>query len=90
MTKKEMIDAIVQKLSWNIEIPKAPNRKTIEAIYAYIFEVIQDMPDDDKVSVINFGTFKKVKKPAHKAKNPFTGKMVDVPEKTVLKFKASK
>ena len=90
MTKKELIDAVSQKLSWNTEIQKAPNKRTIECIYAYIFEVLQDMPDDDKFSVINFGTFKKSHKPAHKAKNPFTGKMVDVPEKTVMKFKASK
>jgi DNA-binding protein HU-beta len=45
---------------------------------------------EDKVTVPGFGTFKHVVRPAHEARNPSTGETIRVPEKTVLKFKASK
>jgi len=46
--------------------------------------------EDGNVSITGFGTFLVKDKPAHKARNPQTGETVDVPEKRVLKFKASK
>ena len=44
----------------------------------------------ERVILRGFGTFKEVTKKARKAKNPKTGEIVDVPERTVIHFKPSK
>ena len=43
-----------------------------------------------RVSIKDFGTFKKIIQPARIARNPATGEPVEVPEKEVVKFKPSK
>ena len=45
---------------------------------------------DGKVTLVGFGTFSIVKRKARKARNPQTGEPINVPEKFVPKFKASK
>jgi DNA-binding protein HU-beta len=42
------------------------------------------------VTLVGFGTFKVVHRAARKARNPQTGEAIDVPAKTVPKFKPSK
>lgn len=44
----------------------------------------------DPVIIKGFGTFKTVTRKARTARNPKTGEAVQVPEKTVLAFKAAK
>lgn len=44
---------------------------------------------DGKVTLVGFGTFKLATQKARKARNPQTGEPVDVPEKTVPKFRPS-
>lgn len=41
------------------------------------------------LSIPKFGVFKLIKRPARVARNPQTGKQMNVPEKTGFKFKAS-
>lgn len=42
----------------------------------------------DKVALIGFGTFSVAKRPARKGINPSTKKPIDIPAKSVVKFKA--
>jgi DNA-binding protein HU-beta len=42
---------------------------------------------DGKCTLVGFGTFRTQVAKARKARNPRTGEPIDVPEKTVVKFK---
>ena len=44
---------------------------------------------DGKVTLVNFGSFNLKTQAARKARNPRTGEPIDVPAKTVVKFKPS-
>lgn len=44
---------------------------------------------EDRITIQNFGSFFPVKRAARKAMNPKTQEKIDVPEKTVVKFKLS-
>jgi nucleoid DNA-binding protein len=80
MTKTELIGHIASE---TVNIPKT----TIDRVIKSMCDVIRK---SDETTIIGFGTFRRVIREAHKARNPKTGEVVDVPEKTVLKFKASK
>ena len=51
---------------------------------------LKSLVADLRVSIKDFGTFKKIIQPARIARNPATGEPVEVPEKEVVKFKPSK
>lgn len=44
---------------------------------------------DGKVTLVNFGSFNLKEQAPRKARNPRTGEPIDVPAKTVVKFKPS-
>ena len=52
-------------------------------------EMSQSLREED-VAIKDFGTFKKATQSARIARNPRTGEEIQVPEKEVIKFKASK
>lgn len=45
--------------------------------------------EDGKVTLVNFGSFNLKEQAPRKARNPRTGEPIDVPAKTVVKFKPS-
>jgi len=63
-------------------------RDTINAAAAIITAELND--DGDKVIIKGFGTFKRAKQNARTARNPQSGEAIEVPAKSVVKFKASK
>ena len=55
-----------------------------------VIEGIKDgLMGDGKVTLVGFGTFSLDARNARTARNPKTGEAIDVPAKTVPKFKAS-
>jgi len=52
--------------------------------------VTKGITEEGKVTLVGFGTFSVVARAARKARNPKTGEPIDVPAKTVPKFKPSK
>ena len=83
MNKKEMIDAIASKSN----TPKS----TAEAMLNATLEIIGDaLKKDDKVVLVGFGSFSATKRPARTGRNPQTGADIDIPAKTVAKFKPGK
>jgi len=66
----------------------AKERKTIKE--AIVLITRETAADGDKLSLRNFGTFKRIVTKARTARNPQTGASVAVPAKSVLRFTSSK
>jgi DNA-binding protein HU-beta len=80
MNKKELVEAMAD----SAEISKAAAEKALNGMLA---AVTGALADTDKVTLVGFGTFSTVNRAARKAKNPRTGDLIDIPAKTVAKFK---
>ncbi len=61
-----------------------------EALHAFQDCVTQTLRDDDKLTLVDFGTFSVSLRAARKGRNPRTGLEIDIPESKVVKFKAGK
>ena len=48
------------------------------------------LKEKESVTLIGFGTFSPVEREAREGRNPQTGKSIDIPAKTVVKFKVGK
>lgn len=85
MTKKEIVKQISDELGLTQLKTKEIVQKTFEAI-------IETLAEDPKhrIELRNFGVFEVKKRAARKARNPRTGKSVEVPAKYVVTFKPGK
>ena len=88
---------IMSDIKLNSQIVKAVQDKTgvnkasAEAAVRATFESIQRIAKENgKVTIIGFGTFSVKTRAARTGRNPQTGASVQIPEKQVLAFKASK
>lgn len=81
MKKSEMVKAVSEQANCT----QKQADLTVEAFLGFV--AVLTMGDS---LITSIGTFKRVLKPARKARNPRTGEMIDVPEKIVLVFKARK
>lgn len=82
MNKSELVDTMAADAG----LPKVLCRKTIEAFMAAVGKA---MKNGEKISLVGFGTFSVVKKPARVGVNPSTGEPLEIPAKKRVKFKAS-
>lgn len=82
MNKKGLTDAVADDLG----ITKKEAKLAIDAVTENLKE---GLAEDGKVTLVGFGTFTVRKQAARKARNPRTGEEIDVPEKSVPKFKPS-
>jgi nucleoid DNA-binding protein len=80
MTKKELIQNIQEK----------SHVKSKEIVDAIMKALISEIHTQEKLFIQGLGTFKHVVRAARTARNPINGEAVQVPEKTVLTFKASR
>lgn len=83
INKKELVDAIAGKAG----LTKKDAQKALEVT---IESIVEFTKKGNKVALIGFGAFFPYVTKATTKKNPKTGVPVQVPSKTVLKFKASK
>ena len=83
MNKTELIAAMAEKA----QITKVDAAK---ALNAYIDVVKQQLAKGEKISLIGFGTFSVVDRPARSGRNPRTGKTIKIAAKRSAKFKAGK
>lgn len=83
MTKKEIVKSISDKTGLT--------QLQIKEIVQLTFDgIIETLLDDGRVELRNFGVFQVKSRKARKARNPRTGRQVDVPEKFVVTFKPGK
>ncbi|MCM1372428.1 MAG: HU family DNA-binding protein [Bacteroides sp.] len=80
MNKTDLINAIAAEAG----LSKADAAKALNATTAAIADALKA---GDKVSLVGFGTFASVERPARTGKNPRTGEVLEIPAKTVVKFK---
>lgn len=82
MNKSELVDAIAAAS----QLTKADSEK---ALNAFMDAVKGALKKKDSVALIGFGTFSTVEKAAHEGINPATKTKIQIPAKTVAKFKPS-
>ncbi|MDK2910703.1 MAG: DNA-binding protein HU-beta [Bacteroidales bacterium] len=80
MNKAELINAIAA----NSGLSKAASKKALDATIAAITDSLKK---GEKVSLIGFGTFGVAKRSARTGRNPKTQQVMQIPAKTVVKFK---
>ena len=84
MTKSELIDAINAKSS---NLTKVQVAHVVDTI---LDSIKSALVKGEKVEIRGFGNFAVRLRNARKARNPKTGKMLDVPPKKVPRFKLGK
>lgn len=83
MTKKEIVKTISDETGLNQQQIKSIVQKTFDSIIATLAE-------EGRIELRNFGVFQVRPRAARKARNPRTGRQVEVPEKFVVTFKPGK
>jgi len=83
MNRKELIDAMAEK--------SGTSKKDAEKVLSAFLETVTDeLKGGGSVSLVGFGTFKAVDRPAREARNPQTGETIQIPARRVPTFKAGK
>ncbi len=83
MTKTDLINL----LAADLEMTKVQAGKAIDSILTGMKESLAKGED---VQLIGFGSFSAAKRAARTGRNPQTGKAIQIPAKTVAKFKPGK
>ena len=83
MTKTELVNSMAEKAG----LSKADTEK---ALKAFVESVTDALKQDDKISLVGFGTFSVGERAARTGKNPQTGAALQIPAAKVPKFKAGK
>jgi len=82
MNKQELINEISKNGMKKVEA-KAALEIVLETI-------TQSLIDGEDVKIVGFGSWKVMEKAARKGRNPQTGEEIQIPAKTVVKFKPGK
>lgn len=83
MTKNELIAAVAEATGKT----KADISAVLASLAAFATKTLKDGGD---VTLGGIGKLSAAKREARQARNPSTGAMIDVPAKTVVKFKVAK
>lgn len=83
MTKKEIVKTISEETGVNQQVIKSIVQRTFDSIVTTLVE-------EGRIELRNFGVFQVRPRAARKARNPRTGRQVEVPEKFVVTFKPGK
>ena len=84
MTKAELVDKIYAKSGLST---KAKSEAALDAIIESLTECLAS---GDSITLTGFGSFKVAKRAPRKGRNPRTGKEIDIPATTVVKFTPGK
>lgn len=83
MTKNELVAAMAAKS----QLTKADTER---ALSAFTETVTEALSDNDKVTMVGFGTFSVSSRAARMGRNPKTGEALQISASKTAKFKASK
>lgn len=83
MNKKDLAAALSESIG--------STKKDATAIVENIIDIMSNtLSNGEDVDLYGFGKFKLAQRKAYTARNPQTGEPIEVPEKRVVSFKASK
>jgi DNA-binding protein HU-beta len=83
MNKAELVDAIADKA--------AVTKKEADAVLSAMIDIIMEsVANNQKVTLVGFGTFEARERQAREGRNPSTGKPIQIPATTVPAFSAGK
>jgi len=83
MNKKDLVAKLAEDAG--------TTKKDAEAVLNSFMDTVGEvLAKGDKISLVGFGTFETSERSARKGRNPQTGKEIDIPAKTLPKFKAGK
>jgi len=83
MNKTDLVNAVAEKTG----LSKVKAAAAVDGVISAISDFLKN---GEKVSLVGFGTFEVVKRPARKGRNPQTGKEITIPAKNVVRFRAGK
>jgi DNA-binding protein HU-beta len=81
MNKAQLIDSVAS----GAKITKADAKRALEAV---ITSTSKALSKGERVALVGFGSFAVSKRAARKGRNPQNGKVISIPAKKVVKFKA--
>lgn len=82
MKKSELIDAVAEDAG----ITKSQANEALDSVFSNIANAISN---DQRVTILGFGSFSKSHRPARKGRNPQTGQEISIPAQNVAKFTSS-
>jgi DNA-binding protein HU-beta len=82
MNKSQLIDAIAERSG----VSKASAQRGVDAFIGVASDTLRA---GGKITISGFGSFEVTKKPARVGRNFLTGTPVDIPPKSVVKFRCS-
>ncbi|MEC4986197.1 MAG: HU family DNA-binding protein [Oscillatoria sp. PMC 1068.18] len=83
MNKGDLVNEIAEKAN--------VTKKQADAVLTAALETIMDaVSNDDKVTLVGFGSFEPRKRKAREGRNPKTGDKMEIPETVVPAFSAGK
>ncbi len=83
MNKGDMVD----RIATDAGITKQQAQDALDSV---IQTTSTELKNGNKVTLVGFGTFSVSKRSARKGRNPQSGAEINIPEKTVVKFKPGK
>ena len=81
MNKADLVNEIAKETG----LTKTKSSEVVDTIVETISNTLKK---GDKVTLVGFGTFTTSKRSARKGRNPKTGEVINIPGKTVARFKA--
>lgn len=81
MNKSQLVDALAKEAG----ITKVESKKVLEAFMKVTTKALNS---GDKITLVGFGSFCVTNRPARAGRNPRTGKAINIPAKSSVKFKA--
>ncbi len=84
MTKAELIETMAKDAG----VSKVAAAKALDSFMGSVTKALKKR--NGKVTLVGFGTFKKVYRKTRKGRNPQTGELIKIKGKNVVKFAAGK
>ena len=76
---------LIERLAQDCELTKATAERVVNSTLGAIIDAVAA---GDKVTLMGFGTFAVSERAAREGRNPQSGKVISIPAKKVVKFKA--
>lgn len=83
MNKADLINKVAEKSGLT-------KTKTAEVIDALVETMQTALTEGDKITLVGFGSFNVSKREAREGRNPSTNEKIQIPAKTVVRFKSGK